>query len=202
MPGVIAVHDGSCHADDALSVYLLLQHPDFHDYTYIRTRDEEKWKAATIVCDVGKEYDHAKLRYDHHQTDFNAKFPDSKVPLSSCGLVYFHYGKAILTEMINNKFGPLESNFDMEAFWTKFYFIFVEAIDALDNGTSQTADSRPSNYHLHSSLTSRVANLNPHWKSEDPDPDHAFVKALEEVGKDFEFFLSYYYKKERSAWSG
>ena len=51
-------------------------------------------------------------------------------PLSSAGLVYFHYGHRVLAEII----GCDESDDIVKRIFMKFYTDFVEAVDGFDNG--------------------------------------------------------------------
>ena len=51
-------------------------------------------------------------------------------PLSSAGLVYFHYGHRVLAEVM----GRDESDDLVKKIYAKTYEEFVQAIDASDNG--------------------------------------------------------------------
>ena len=98
-------------------------------------------------------YDHAQLRYDHHQRGFFETFdgandaakdggrPDVtgpetatgtyKTKLSASGLVYKHYGREILWRLhavLGTNPAALEWVYD------KMYRDFMEAIDGNDNG--------------------------------------------------------------------
>ena len=50
--------------------------------------------------------------------------------LSSAGLIYKHYGKQIVSEMM----GTPDGNPDVETVYNAAYKNFMEAIDAIDNG--------------------------------------------------------------------
>ena len=55
----------------------------------MRTRNPDKLAECDIVVDVGAVYDHAKLRYDHHQREFTETFGEGyNTKLSSAGLIY------------------------------------------------------------------------------------------------------------------
>ena len=56
--------------------------------------------------------------------------------LSSAGLVYFHYGHRVLAEIM----GTSSSDTLTKLMYLKVYEFFVEAIDAVDNGISQTEE--------------------------------------------------------------
>ena len=114
----IGTHSGAFQADEALGVYMLRLLPQYQQATLLRSRDNEALKPLTIVIDVAGLYDHAQLRYDHHQRGFFETFdgenaaskdggrpdvtgPESatgifKTKLSASGLVYKHYGRDII----------------------------------------------------------------------------------------------------------
>ena len=129
---VIGTHNGHFHADEALAVYLLRLIPQYRKSTIVRTRDPEVLKTCDVVCDVGAVHDHKLFRYDHHQREFNATFPGRQTKLSSAGLVWMHYGKAV----INQVTGIDENSSDAEILWNKIYDDLIEAFDANDNGIS------------------------------------------------------------------
>ena len=66
MTKTICVHNATFHADDALSVFFLLNTKEFEGSTIYRTRDPELIANADAVADVGGVYDHEKRRYDHY----------------------------------------------------------------------------------------------------------------------------------------
>lgn len=85
----IVTHNGTHHADEALAVHLLRKLPQFAAARLQRTREKSIIEQATIVVDVGAEYDAERHRYDHHQRGFEETFDkDHKVKLSSAGLVW------------------------------------------------------------------------------------------------------------------
>lgn len=129
---LIGTHSGHFHADEALAVYFLRLLPDYANSTLVRTRDPETLKTCHTVVDVGGVYDDSAKRYDHHQREFDTAFPAHSTKLSSAGLVYMHYGKAIISHSTGL---PLDSP-DMNILYEKLYDDFVEAFDANDNGIS------------------------------------------------------------------
>lgn len=112
--------------------------PDYAASTLVRTRDPALLETCHTVVDVGGEYDDAKKRYDHHQRTFNTTFPNHATKLSSAGLVYMHYGKAIVAQ--HTKL-PIDHP-DTELLFQKLYDDFVEAVDANDNGINQYDNSK------------------------------------------------------------
>eukprot|EP00401_Gymnodinium_catenatum_P065747 CAMPEP_0117547450 /NCGR_PEP_ID=MMETSP0784-20121206/47131_1 /TAXON_ID=39447 /ORGANISM="" /LENGTH=353 /DNA_ID=CAMNT_0005344357 /DNA_START=65 /DNA_END=1126 /DNA_ORIENTATION=+ len=172
----IGTHSGAFQADEALGCWLLRQTSAFAGAAVVRSRDPAVLEPCDIVIDVGGIYDHAKLRYDHHQRGFfetvdgepgvATKAEEAtgrwKTKLSASGLVYKHYGR----EIIANLSGTNEA--DTEALWAELYDQFMEEVDAIDNGIEVCATGR--RYKTSSDLASRVHRLNPRW-NEDSDHD-------------------------------
>lgn len=131
-PPVIGTHNGHFHADEALAVYLLRLLPTYRESSLIRTRDPEVLNTCDIVCDVGGVHDHSLFRYDHHQREFKATFPNRPTKLSSAGLVWMHYGQDIISTVTNLP----QSDPNTKLLWNKLYEDFVEAFDGNDNGIS------------------------------------------------------------------
>lgn len=130
---IIGTHNGHFHADEALAVYMLRLLPQYASAGLIRTRDPALLDTCHTVVDVGGIYDDAKLRYDHHQREFTTTFPAHGTKLSSAGLVYMHFGKAIIAQ--HTKL-PVDHP-DVELLFQKLYDDFIEAIDANDNGVNK-----------------------------------------------------------------
>lgn len=61
-------------------------------------------------------------------------FQGHKIRLSSAGLIYAHYGKAIILSILIVQ-NPKREN--IEILYKKLYECFVESIDAIDNGINQ-----------------------------------------------------------------
>ncbi|OAP57301.1 hypothetical protein AYL99_08039 [Fonsecaea erecta] len=132
-PLIIGTHNGHFHADEALAVYMLRLLPEYASAALVRTRDPALLETCHTVVDVGGEYDASKNRYDHHQRSFTTAFPDHKTKLSSAGLVYMHFGKAIIAQ--HTKL-PIDHP-DVDLLYRKLYDDFIEAVDANDNGISK-----------------------------------------------------------------
>ncbi|PLN85068.1 putative metal-binding protein [Aspergillus taichungensis] len=129
---LIGTHNGHFHADEALAVYLLRLLPTYSSSPLLRSRDPAQLETCHTVVDVGGEYDAAKNRFDHHQRTFTTTFPAHNTRLSSAGLVYMHFGKAIIAQHLSQ---PQDSP-DVALLYEKLYTDFIEAIDANDNGVS------------------------------------------------------------------
>lgn len=111
--------------------------PAYTSSPLVRTRDPAVLETCHTVVDVGGEYDALKNRFDHHQRTFDATFPDHQTKLSSAGLVYMHFGKAIIAQHTNL---PIDHP-DVEIIFQKLYDDFVEALDAHDNGIPKYEDA-------------------------------------------------------------
>ena len=207
---VIGTHSGAFQADEALGVWMLRRLEQFGgaDAQVVRSRDPKVLEPLDIVIDVGGTYDHAALRYDHHQRGFFETFdgenPESRdgggkatgpesatgkftTKLSASGLVYKHYGNEIICAL----HPALKSSPDMlEWVRTKFYTDFMEGIDANDNGI-EIADAP--RYRESTTLPQRVHRLNSRWNAPEggPTEDERFEAASRLCGEEFASALEY-----------
>jgi uncharacterized UPF0160 family protein len=86
---VAATHSGTFHADDILAAAAMrLAQPAL---TIVRTRDNAELNAADILFDVGRVFDPASCRFDHHQLEYR-EARDNGIPYSSFGLVWRELG--------------------------------------------------------------------------------------------------------------
>jgi uncharacterized UPF0160 family protein len=220
-PVLIGTHNGHFHADEALAVHMLRLLPAYRTADLVRTRDPAVLETCHTVVDVGGEYDASRHRYDHHQRSFSTAFPGRATKLSSAGLVYMHFGKAIIAQEIARSRGKAEeeveaaaapegassSDAEVELLWNKIYESFIEAVDANDNGISvydtdalAAADIKPRFSSGGFTLGAMVSRLNPNWNDPKPtDPaeaqqveDEHFLRASKRMGEEFELDLSYY----------
>ncbi|XP_069735694.1 MYG1 exonuclease [Phaenicophaeus curvirostris] len=190
----IGTHDGAFHCDEALACALLRLLPPYRDAEVVRSRDPKRLAPCEVVVDVGGEYDPARHRYDHHQRSFRETMqslrPDKPwtTKLSSAGLVYCHFGSQILAELL----GQPEDSPVVTALYDKMYESFVEEIDAVDNGIAQT-EGEP-RYAVTTTLSARVARLNPRWNDPDQDTEAGFRRAMELVRNEFLERLDFYHR--------
>lgn len=122
----IVTHEGSFHADDVVAaavLALLFDNPEI-----VRTRDLNLINSLPNSCviDVGEVYDKDKLRFDHHQRDFQFSRENS-VPYSSAGLIWLHFGRDLIAKSTSN----VEF---IEKVWSSIEADFIVHIDAVDNG--------------------------------------------------------------------
>ncbi|XP_071795449.1 MYG1 exonuclease-like [Asterias amurensis] len=190
---IIGTHNGSFHCDEALACFLLRRLPEYKDAEIVRTRDPKKLEGCDIVVDVGGVFDPTIHRYDHHQRSFshsmNSLEPSKSwtTKLSSAGLVYLYFGRRVLR---TSKGLTDADEQKVEALFDKVYENFMEEIDAIDNGISQT-DENP-RYQITSNLSSRVKHLNPDWMDKNPDEEAGFQKAMQLTGEEFLDKVNYY----------
>lgn len=195
----IGTHNGNFHCDEVLACFMLKQLPEYKDAEIVRSRDQKILDECDIVVDVGGVFDPARLRFDHHQKTFNHSF-NSLVPemrfttkLSSAGLIYVHFGKDVIKQVI----GVTAKNADVaedlvKIFYERMYERFIEEVDAGDNGIEQKDGQ--ARFAITTTLASRVAAFNPTWNDEVKDETGSFYKAMELVGKEFVDRLKYLYK--------
>ncbi|CAB3398488.1 unnamed protein product [Caenorhabditis bovis] len=187
---MIGTHSGKFHCDESFACFMLKKLPEFKNHKIVRSRDPVELAKCDIVVDVGGVYDHEKKRYDHHQRGFTHTMKSlSKLQfdtkLSSAGLIYAHYGKDVIREILEHKVEPTT----IDLFYHRLYENFVEAIDAIDNGIPQY-DGVP-RYHCPGNLSSRTGQFNPHWNETDVDADERFEQAMQFIGAEFERSVKY-----------
>lgn len=181
---VIGTHSGAFHADEALACYLLKLLPEFSESTIVRSRDPAQLEKCFIVVDVGGTYDHEKRRYDHHQRGFSEVFQidgsdNFGIKLSSAGLIYYHYGRQIIAQILGT------NDADTATLFKKMYTSFVQEIDAVDNGVSVCEKGTTPIYHVNSNVSARVGRLNAPWNKKDMNQDDQFTKAMTLIGDEF-----------------
>ncbi|ESO91565.1 hypothetical protein LOTGIDRAFT_122169 [Lottia gigantea] len=190
----IGTHNGQFHADEALACFMLKQLPEFKNAEIIRTRDYKILEDCDIVVDVGGVYDPVKNRFDHHQRTFNENFNslDSKkssvTKLSSAGLVYFHFGRQLISQTMEKS----ETDPITELIFDKVYERFIEEIDGIDNGLPIHQIDGRLNYRISTNLSSRVRKLNPDWNQPQNNRDELFEKAMELTGSELMERINYY----------
>jgi len=185
----IITHSGKFHTDEVLAVGMLM-------YLYplsnvIRTRDTDiinDESLDSIVVDVGRIYDPDKHMFDHHQDTFNDTFDcDSSIPLSSCGLIYRHFGKKLLDSFVRG--GRYATVIDIDSLYKTIYYKFIIAIDANDNGVSQYNDRVKKAYNSNISLVETICKLNNMNHSDDVLQMKSFKKAVQLAWDVFKIYL-------------
>lgn len=143
-PGVVAAtHSGSFHADEVLaSAALRLVNPSL---PILRTRDQEQLDAADIIFDVGRVFDPATFRFDHHQLEYK-EARENGIPFSSFGLVWRELGAELCGS------SPAALRVDR---W------LVQGVDAVDCGVTLCKETMPVTMM---SISSVIGGFNPGWQ--------------------------------------
>ena len=143
-PGAVAAtHSGSFHADDVLAAAALrLANPLL---PILRTRDQAQLDAADILFDVGRVFDAASCRFDHHQLEYK-EARDNGIPFSSFGLVWRELGAELC--------GSVAAAARVDR-W------LVQGVDALDCGITLSKETMPVSVM---SISSVLGGFNPGWQ--------------------------------------
>eukprot|EP01026_Neomeris_dumetosa_P050406 TRINITY_DN441_c0_g1_i3.p3 TRINITY_DN441_c0_g1~~TRINITY_DN441_c0_g1_i3.p3 ORF type:complete len:332 (-),score=58.44 TRINITY_DN441_c0_g1_i3:288-1283(-) len=188
----IGTHSGTFHCDEALGCWLLKNTNQFKQAEIVRSRDPSVLNEMDVVVDVGGTYSPGELRFDHHQAGFNENFGNGYVTkLSSAGLVYKHFGREVLQNLLNIP----DNDGDLETMYITMYKNFIEAVDAIDNGIEAYEGGVGPLYLDRTNLASRVGRLNPHWL-EEQTPEllyERFLQAVELTGQEFKIIAEGYY---------
>ena len=179
----IGTHSGTFHADESLAIFMLKTLPEYSNATIHRSRDPSVLEKCTILVDVGAVYDPQLLRFDHHQRSFNSTFSNKyTVKLSSAGLIYKHFGKRVLCELLDWK----ENHPLLDKVYQLVYDELILMFDAVDNGVSQYPDNVEPCYSDSTSISDRVSRLNPSWNVSVGDQElfERFLKAVEITGEE------------------
>ncbi|KAJ1330623.1 hypothetical protein BSLG_009075 [Batrachochytrium salamandrivorans] len=164
--------------------------PEYEDAKLVRTRDNTIIESADIVVDVGGVYDPSRHRYDHHQREFVDTFDsDHSVRLSSAGLVYKHFGRRVIRQVLG--WNSADQDEMVETIFMKVYNDLIQGYDGVDNGVPQyPVDIEPA-YKDSTTISSRVAALNPWWNQPTDDYDERFLKAVALTGEEFSGKVKY-----------
>jgi uncharacterized UPF0160 family protein len=156
---LIVTHDSNFHTDDVFAAATLSLYFEKTDQPFIirRSRDKSDIEKADIVFDVGFVYDAEKGRFDHHQSD-GAGIRENGVPYAAFGLVWKHFGLALLDQNKN--------------IWKAVDDQLATPIDAPDNGFSLTEQVIPNIQPFY--LGDVISVL----FSKGQDPDKEFFQAV------------------------
>lgn len=179
----IGTHDGTFHCDEALACFMLkILHPTAK---LIRSRDSNILNTCDFVVDVGGVYDPEHNRFDHHQKQFDHSMSTltsdikSSVRLSSAGLIYHHFGRQILKNIICK-----DDETMIDFIYKRVYFDIIQEIDGIDNGIPSS--NSESLYNINTHVSARVSRLNKSWNFVGEWNDmEQFEKAIDLVGTEF-----------------
>ncbi len=185
----IQTHNGKFHCDEVGAISILVNCHKDYQIRIIRSRDPELMVKADILVDVGGIYDDNIRRYDHHQKECKETFtPESKIPLSSIGMVWKHYGKSFLSLFLShNDYDTDEIHIDN--LYNEIYFKLIQEIDAHDNGI-QSVEGGTKNFNHYLILSQIISSCNTPNVKDDEAQQTAFYKAMELFNTCFEIKLS------------
>lgn len=167
----IATHNGIFHADEVMASAIYIEaingeeDPMKEKVQIVRTRNPKVLERAVCVYDVGGEYNPEGLLFDHHQD--NAPERQNGEPYSSAGLMWKHYGQAIVRGMLPE--GLDEDETLIKEICSRIDQEVMLPIDLLDNGAA-------SREGLH--FSGVISGMNPVW-IEEVHPDKQFGAAIE-----------------------
>lgn len=156
---VAATHSGSFHADDvwAAAAMRLVN----SSLPILRTRDQILLDAADILFDVGRVFDSATCRFDHHQLGYD-EMRENGIPYSSFGLIWRELGLALCGSA---------------AAASKVDRCLVQGVDAVDCGVALNRETLPVTVMT---ISSAIGGFNPGWQ-DDTSPEarkDAFEQAV------------------------
>ena len=104
----------------------------------LRCRDIEP-NTNNVLIGIGGIYDYESMKFDHHQTDFNEKWNNSDILLSTSGLIWRHFGKEIVEMYLtaNSDEYDNSNNYTVETIdelTNIIYFNLIAEIDANEHG--------------------------------------------------------------------
>ena len=186
----IITHSERFHADEVFASSLI--NFLFPIDEIIRTRDNTVILSGqkdknTFVIDVGEKYNVSLNNFDHHQTDFNAVFNEKQwIKMSSCGLIWKHFGRDIIFKLGKNEFDIELDASDVEIMWLKLYQTLFLCIDANDNGIKQYKNIRDLNFKNNMGVYDIIAGYNRNIRDEELQLSQ-FKKAMDMA---FEIFYN------------
>ncbi|WDA11628.1 MYG1 family protein [Paracoccus marcusii] len=153
----LVTHSGGFHADEVLSSVILTRlHPQAR---IMRTRDADWITPAEgrIIYDVGRDFDAARMIFDHHQK--SPPLRDDGQPYSSFGLIWRQFGRDYLAAL-------QVPAADLEAIHAAIDADLVLPIDLVDNGALS-----PTGPLADLSLPMLLESLKPVFDDRSPDAD-------------------------------
>ena len=153
----LVTHSGGFHADEVLSTVILTRlHPQAQ---IMRTRDADWITPAEgrIIYDVGRDFDAARMIFDHHQK--SPPLRDDGQPYSSFGLIWRQFGRDYLAAL-------QVPAADIEAIHAAIDADLVLPIDLVDNGALS-----PTGPLADLSLPMLLESLKPVFDDRSPDAD-------------------------------
>ena len=157
-------------------------------------------KKVDILCDVGGIFDKDKMLFDHHQSSFAETWNLQKqaIKLSSAGLIFKYFGQEAIKNAIFRNWNLNLSEKQMVNLHRNVYSMFIEEIDANDNGIDISKTKLFSSISL---LPNRVYRYNRSWNAADSVIQaEQYKKAMRVVEDEFMWHLYQYVFIKRPAY--
>ena len=160
---VAATHSGTFHADDVLAAAAMrLLKPSVK---ILRSRDTDELNAADILFDVGRVFNPATCRFDHHQLEYT-EARENGIPYSSFGLVWRELGDKLC---------------DSASAANRVDISLVQGVDAVDCGVSLSKETMPVKLM---SISAVLGSFNQGWQDlTTPESINAAFEQAVEVAK-------------------
>ena len=115
--------------------------------------------------------------------DLNPKL-DHTIKLSSAGLVYHHFGRDVLVEVLRSLGSEQNDEEKLDIFYEQIYRKFVKEIDGIDNGITIAENPK---YEIHTGISSRISHFNLQWTEEQTDEKFLarFLQAIDYIREEF-----------------
>ena len=118
----------------------------------------------------------------------NPALDQHKIKLSSAGLVYHHFGRQILIEILNELDSTKQQNDEekLDVFYEQVYRKFIKEIDGIDNGIEAFENETPK-YEIHTGISSRIGRFNLDWNVKQTDDKFMarFLQAIDYIRDEF-----------------
>jgi uncharacterized UPF0160 family protein len=150
----------SFYPNDVFSIFIRKEKSQFKHSKVIHSSDESIIQNS-LECGIGFDYNHESREYDFHQDCFAMKFNDSiKSPLSYTGLIYLHYEKEAIQNILKKY--DTSSNDLLDDVFFHMYKSFVLEIDAISNPIPVSEGNEPLRFIFTTHLSYLIEMLKPH----------------------------------------
>ncbi|KAL0266179.1 UNVERIFIED_CONTAM: hypothetical protein PYX00_011896 [Menopon gallinae] len=178
-PMKLVTHSGRFHQDEVTATAILVR--IYPHAEVVRTRDPVEIETGDIVYDVGRVFDPARRRFDHHQRGFNETFSKKyHIKMSSAGLVFKYFCGEFLQTY---SFDTGDSMFDTLV--DSIYSDFFLGIDGVDNGYDFEGAYRVRG------LSDLVSSFNPPGDSDSSTQNRRFMECMNVVQTDLDNFMDH-----------
>jgi len=147
----IGTHNESFHCDEVMATAMLealvVELGGSCEIHRIDRKNTALLNSMDILVDVGREFDPARGRFDHHQVGGAgrriSRFGENDIPLSSCGLVWYAFGLLLTGEQDLAVRANRGDTIPQTLAFDKVDRELIRGIDASDNGVGM-----PSGYRI------------------------------------------------------